>query len=632
MTRDVIVIGAGGGGGVVAKELAERGLDVLLLEAGPRFANPEKDWTTFENDAINPIIGFHRFGPGDRSRPVWLRELPQNSYVWQLAGVGGTTQHYFANSPRAMPGVFAGYNGPDAGAYDRRHEFPISYRDLIPYYEWVEHTLPVQTAPMGTKEEIFLAGAERIGLAFQRGKDIATDSFRPQPNAILQPGGTAGRTSSADQLAWPKATGCTFCGYCYQGCTFPRAAPRNLKAKRSTDNSYVPMALTAGAWKAGGKAVTLITDAFVIKINTAVDGGRTVAKGVTWRNGKTGDVVSEEARVVVMAGGAVENPRLWFNSGLPDPFGAVGRRFTDHFFDLVVGVMPHETASSKGPSSAARADFPGRGSLIQTGFAPATQALALGFSDHGVQGAYNNGLGSTGAWDGQSGRLVGTQLRDVMANFDRLLNILVLTDDDVEAQNRVTLSSLMPADEHGPIPKVIFNHRHRTARTIANREFLVKRSVEILRAAGATKVLRMGWGPVVLHAHSTMRMGARDNDSVVDQNAETRAVARLFVADNSALSNSLGGPNPTLTTQALATRAAEKVFSLYFDGDPWVGREAPVSSIDDAVTNAVLGRNSLAPATLAATGGDDLRRAAVGTAALVAAAAARQAASHIRRD
>jgi hypothetical protein len=321
---------------------------------------------------------------------------------------------------------------------------------------------------------------------------------------------------------------------------------------------------------------------------------------------------------------------LWFNSGLPDPFGAVGRRFTDHFLDLVVGVMARETASSKGPSSAARADFPGRGSLIQTGFPPATQALALGFSDHGVQGAYNNGLGSSGAWDGQSGRLVGTQLRGVMADFGRLVNILVLTDDDVEAQNRVTLSSLMPADEHGPIPKVIFNHRHRTARTIANREFLVKRSVEILRAAGATKVLRVGWGPVVLHAHSTMRMGERDADSVVDPNAETRAVARLFVADNAALSNSLGGPNPTLTTQALATRTAEKVFSRYFDGDPWVGREAPVSSIDDLVTSAVLGQTGPAPATLPATGGEDVRMAGVGTAALVAAAAARRVAAQIR--
>ena len=47
-------------------------------------------------------------------------------------------------------------------------------------------------------------------------------------------------------------------------------------------------------------------------------------------------------------------------------------------------------------------------------------------------------------------------------------------------------------------------------------------------------------------------------------------------------------PNPTLTTQAIATRTAEKIFQRYFDGDPCVTSEAPVSSIDPAVTAAVL--------------------------------------------
>ena len=63
---------------------------------------------------------------------------------------------------------------------------------------------------------------------------------------------------------------------------------------------------------------------------------------------------------------------------------------------------------------------------------------------------------------------------------------------------------------------------------------------------------------------------------------------RLFIADNSALANAIGGPNPTLTTQALATRTAEKIFQRYFGGDPWVEEEAPVSSIDPAVTQAVM--------------------------------------------
>src|SRR5439155_3742842 len=106
--------------------------------------------------------------------------------------------------------------------------------------------------------------------------------------------------------------------------------------------------------------------------------------------------------------------------------------------------------------------------------------------------------------------------------------------------------------------------------------------------AGATKVYRLDFPDLVLHCMSTMRMGQSDADSVLDADAEARAVKQLFVADNSALANSLGGSNPTLTTQALATRTAERIFTRYFGGDPWIGRETPVSSIDPAVTSAVV--------------------------------------------
>ena len=139
---DVIVVGAGGGGPVVAKELAARGLDVLVLEAGAHFDDPEQQWRHLENDANNVLSGYFRFGPSDRSKPAWFRETPQNSLIWQLAGVGGTTLHYYGNSPRAVPGSFLGYDGADAAAYDTAHLFPFTYESLVPYYEWVEHTLP----------------------------------------------------------------------------------------------------------------------------------------------------------------------------------------------------------------------------------------------------------------------------------------------------------------------------------------------------------------------------------------------------------------------------------------------------------------------------------------------------------
>jgi GMC oxidoreductase len=272
---------------------------------------------------------------------------------------------------------------------------------------------------------------------------------------------------------------------------------------------------------------------------------------------------------------------------LPNPNDWVGRGYTDHFFDWVIGVMPEYTGSSKGVGSSARADFPGRGGLENVGLPPAIQGFSANFSDAGISGRYDNGDGFTGGADAV-GRQLGTKLTKLLANLDNLLNILVITDDDVEAQNRVTLSSVYPPDEHGPVAKVRFDHRNRSQRTKANREFVTRKAVDLLRAAGAKEVIRIGWPPLILHVQSTMRMGLSDANSVLDGSGEARWVKQLFIADNSALANGLGGPNPTLTTQAVATRTAEMIFTRYFDGDPWVRSEAPVSSIDDRVTRGVL--------------------------------------------
>jgi hypothetical protein len=239
---------------------------------------------------------------------------------------------------------------------------------------------------------------------------------------------------------------------------------------------------------------------------------------------------------------------------------------------------------------------------------------------------------------------MGTKLRDLIGNLDHLLNILVITDDDVEAQNRVTPSALF-TDEHGPVSKVEIHHRQRSRRTLENRAFLVQRAVELLRAAGAREVHHLDWPPLILHTQSSMRMGADPADSVVDPNAESRAVKRLFVADTAALSNGAGGANPTLTTQALATRTAERILQLYFGGEPFVGREAPVSSVDDVVTRAVLGvgpaTSAPAPAQpvvsadqrglLPATGGSDHRllgALALGGGVAAGMAARRMGAAH----
>jgi choline dehydrogenase-like flavoprotein len=573
--RDIIIIGCGGGGPVVAKELAAKGLDVLVLESGRRFLNSEQELTPTD------FVSFDHFYPG-------FVESRTRVFRYQVAGVGGTTLHYYGNSPRAMPQVFR-ESGADPTAFDVAHAFPFTYASLIPYYEWVEQTLPVQTAPMDTKSRIFLEAAQAVGLQLQTSKNIGDmDTFRPQENAILQPRGTAGSQTvlrhydTHNPLRYPRAEGCTFCGYCQLGCTEPFGAPRNLKAKRSTDNSYVPMALTAGRWT-NGRDIELIGDAHVQTILTERSGFSGIrAKGVRWRDKTSGQIYTEEANVIVLAAGVVESPRLWLNSGLPNPNGWVGRGYTDHYLDLVLGVLKEASNTSKGPSSNARIDMPSAGTIEVAGMTPALIAALAAQSQQGFADTQDTSLSGFES----IGRIVGTDLRALLDNINRLFAIVVFTDDHVEYRNTISRSTLFH-DADGPLARV--EVRVRSKKTTANRDKLVSEALELMRVAGAPHVARMDATPVTIHPMSAMRMGDNIRDSVLDEYAESRWVERLFIADNSALSNALGGPNPTLTTQALATRSAEKIFQKYFGGDSWIERgDGFLSSIDPTVTQAVV--------------------------------------------
>jgi hypothetical protein len=98
---------------------------------------------------------------------------------------------------------------------------------------------------------------------------------------------------------------------------------------------------------------------------------------------------------------------------------------------------------------------------------------------------------------------VGKDLKEMMSNIDRLLYIDVFTDDDVEMQNGVSLSTNFSPDTHGPVPRIDLHWRNRSARTIANREFLTAKAVELLRSLGALKIYRINKPPFVIHSHST---------------------------------------------------------------------------------------------------------------------------------
>jgi choline dehydrogenase-like flavoprotein len=191
--------------------------------------------------------------------------------------------------------------------------------------------------------------------------------------------------------------------------------------------------------------------------------------------------------------------------------------------------------------------------MLQTvGTHPGLGAI-LGFGTSASGFAFQNDPADA-PWD-TVGRLAGRELKRLLAGYRRMLQVLVVSDDRPHARNGVTTAPGV-ADEHGPVPLVNYEPSEADRR---RRDRLAEIAAEILRAGGASHVHRSDSPPTALHVHSTMRMG-----KVVDEACEAYDVEGLFVADHSALANSVGGANPTNTGQALAARTAEKIVERYF--------------------------------------------------------------------
>ena len=128
---DVVVVGSGAGGGVVAGELARRGRDVLLLEVGPHLT--AADFTRWEAKATHDLFW-----------PLRLAPLPGGEMLAFLAGrcVGGTTTINTKVALRAHERDVAKWH-PATGLTNERGE-PFAAADLEPYYERVEQVLGVR--------------------------------------------------------------------------------------------------------------------------------------------------------------------------------------------------------------------------------------------------------------------------------------------------------------------------------------------------------------------------------------------------------------------------------------------------------------------------------------------------------
>jgi choline dehydrogenase-like flavoprotein len=359
-----------------------------------------------------------------------------------------------------------------------------------------------------------------------------------QPNAILPV------AEPASPLRYPASDGCVQSGECIVGCRNIEGAPLERIAKRGTNASYAPLALRTGNCE-------FRTGVFATRVIADEQNGTRVARAVRYRDA-SGSVFEIDARAIVLCAGAIETPRLWLASGLPNN-GHVGRHMTTHWFDYITGVFGHEVDMFEGQTSMARAEFPGEGFIESQGLGPMFYALTTS-------------MGPPRRDEGEpwrsAGRRWGKELKRAMELYRRTGMIVVSVDDDPLPRSRVKLADGV-ADEHNPAPLVRYRASEQTVR---RRDALARRAAEVLVAAGADPdTIHRAHAPASsIHIHGTMRMGTDPSSSIVDGDGESHGVQRLFIADTSIFANGIGGPNPTLTAQAVATRVAEKVVARYF--------------------------------------------------------------------
>ena len=498
---DVVVIGTGAGGAPVSATLAEAGLSVVALEAG-RWWNPAKEY------AADEVAMSELYWLGER---LSGGETPtafggNNSGT----GVGGSTLHWGAFVPRASPGDLKLKSDTGLGV-----DFPLTYEELVPFYEEVERFLGV-AGPASYKWEparrypLAPIAQNAPGLAMERGFAALGIETSDAPIAAV--------SQSYSQPGYSDRQACVGCGYCHQGCAFG--------AKASMDVTYLPRAVAAGA--------EIRAESFVHTLETDAQGA---IVAVVYRSG--GVDVRQRCRAVFLCAGAVETPRLLLHTGIGNASGQVGRNFMAHVATQVWGTFDDEMRMNRGFPATLISEAQEFMRPKDAGFAGGylTQSLGVVPVTFARQAARGRGL-----W--------GKPLVDYLDRYNRHAGIGANGDCLPYERNFLELSD--EKDALGmPIPRIHFSYGENELRMS---EHAAKLMTAAWEAAGAKDIWTMQRSA---HTIGTCRMGTDAGASVVDAFGRSHEVKNLWISDNSTFPAALAA-NPALTIMALALRSARE--------------------------------------------------------------------------
>jgi hypothetical protein len=477
---DAVVVGTGAGGAVVAKELAEAGLAVVMVEEGAYFTR--RDFTGRSADCMGKLYrhGGRTLAIGNAVIPIPLGRT-----------VGGTTT---VNSGTC-------FRTPDWVLERWRDELGLrefTPEHMAPYFDKVERELKIEEAKAD-----YLGGAARV---IARG---------------------------CDKLGWShhalrrNAPECDGQGVCMFGCP--------TDAKRSTNVSYVPMALE--------RAAMLITGLRAERV--LLEGGR--AAGIEGLTSESGRRLRLRARAVVLACGALITPAFLLRQRLLAGNRHVGRHLTIHPAVAATALFNEELRAFEAiPQGYCVNEFHREGILLEGSTAPFDSGAVM----------FN---------------LVGRELVEIMEQYDRVASFGAMVSEPRGAGRvrilpggRSLIEYWVSRDVRDMIHEAMVHICEIFFAAGAARVFPGVQGIKEFRSASEVRdfaVARVRARDFIITAYhplGTCRIAPDPDSGVLDPDHEAHGLSGLYVCDGSAVPTS-PAVNPQVTIMAMATRAAERI-------------------------------------------------------------------------
>ncbi|WP_423732621.1 GMC family oxidoreductase [Hafnia paralvei] len=572
---DVVIVGLGWAGSLMANELTMAGLNVVAIERGS-WRDTSTDFpTTIDTDELRfvsrraimqpPAVETLTFRKTPVQRALPLREWNTYQFGWNVGGAG---THWNGMTWRFLPYDFQSYSmtveryGKDKFLPGLQvQDWGVSYQDLEPFYDKFERYAGTSGKAGNIQGKIQIGGnpfegprqrdyplppLERTRMAEIFDQAAKGLGYHPFP---VPAGNTSGAYTNPLGI---KMAPCTYCGYCeFFGC--------GNWSKSSPQACILPALMQR-------KNFQVITESEVLHVNLTSD--KKTATGVTYIDNE-GEQWEQPADIVVIAAYQMDNVRLMLLSGIGKPYnhqtgeGVVGRNYA---YQTISGASVFFKNEHLNP-------FIGAGALAQA--IDDFNGDNFDHSQHDFIGGAVALVHSTNGRPIASGNLVppgtpkwGREWKQAYQQNYQNANSVYCQGNSYP--HRDVFLDLDPEykDRHGrPLLRVTFDWNENDKRSA---HFMADRSVELGKAMGAETVVRSEpttrpFSPMDnLSSHTTggAVMGDDPRTSALNRYLQSWDVHNTFVVGASAFANN-GGYNPTGTVGALTLWAAEAIKTRY---------------------------------------------------------------------